>query len=435
MPYLFDYVEHELATFNQKPFGPVDAAVLSQACMIDGAGVVPEPSALPSLIDRAVTLLAPDSRGVTFANLMRSELFEGMFTGLVPDDIRRLLMALAASPRYRDLRLCGYRSVFDEASRTQFAATTFTWRNAFSFVGFRGTDVSATGWRENFDMAYMDEVPAQGLAREYLEHMASRLPGELHVGGHSKGGNLALYAALTCGAGVRERVSRVWCLDAPGFRAGRFRAEDYERLGLRAGAGDEDSTANAGTPRADGAPAVNFAANAGAAAMRGDDASTVNAAPSRTCKIERIIPQDSLVGMLLDCPVPARVVRSNARGIMQHSVFTWEIANDLSDFVEAEHLGEGSQALHDVLAEWLAGMDDERCKQVVDALFAAIGASGARDARDVFLGGKPFPQLVSDAARNLDEASRDVLGAALGDLAAIAARRAGRDLVATIFGE
>ena len=147
MPYLFDYVEHELATFDQKPFCPVDAAVLSQACMIDGAAVVPEPSALPALIDRALTLLAADARGATFASLMRSELFEGMFTGLVPDDIRRLLMALAASPRYRDLRLCGYRSVFDEASRTQFAATTFTWRNAFSFVGFRGTDVSATGWR------------------------------------------------------------------------------------------------------------------------------------------------------------------------------------------------------------------------------------------------------------------------------------------------
>ena len=365
MPYLFDYVEHELATFNQKPFGPVDAAVLSQACMIDGAGVVPEPSALPSLIDRAVTLLAPDSRGVTFANLMRSELFEGMFTGLVPDDIRRLLMALAASPRYRNLRLCGYRSVFDEASR---------------------------------------------------------LPGELHVGGHSKGGNLALYAALTCSAGACERISRVWCLDAPGFRAGRFKAEDFARLGLRAGAGDEDPAANAGTLRGDDAALVTDTPTAGAGTLR-------------ACKIERIIPQDSLVGMLLECPVPARVVRSNVQGLMQHSVFTWEIADDRSDFVDAERLGEGSQALHDVLAEWLGGMDDERCEQVVDALFAALGASGARDARDVFLGGKAFPQLASDAVHNLDEASRDVLGTALGDLAAIAARRAGRDLVAAIFGE
>ncbi len=422
MPYLFDYVEHELATFDQKPFCPVDAAVLSQACMIDGAGVVPEPSAMPALIDRALTLLAPDARGTTFASLMRSELFDGMFTGLVPDDIRRLLMALAASPRFRDLRLCGYRSVFDEASHTQFAATTFTWRNAFSFVGFRGTDVSATGWRENFDMTYRDEVPAQKLAREYLEHMAPRLPGDLHVGGHSKGGNLALCAALTCSAGARGRISRVWCLDAPGFRAGRFMAEDFARLGLRADAGDEDSAANAGTLR-------------GGDAMRATDAPTASAGTLRTCKIERIMPQDSLVGMLLDCPVPARVVRSNAQGIMQHSVFTWEIADDGDDFAEAERLGDGSQALHDVLAEWLAGMDDERCEQVVDALFAALGASGARDARDVFLGGKPFPQLVSDAARNLDEASRDVLGTALGELAAIAARRVGRDLAAAIFGE
>lgn len=422
MPYLFDYVEHELATFDQKPFCPADAAVLSQACMIDGAAVVPEPSALPALIDRALMLLAADARGATFASLMRSELFDGMFTGLVPDDIRRLLMALAASPRFRDLRLCGYRSVFDEVSHTQFAATTFIWRNAFSFVGFRGTDVSATGWRENFDMTYRDEVPAQKLAREYLEHMAPRLSGELHVGGHSKGGNLALYAALTCSADARERIGRVWCLDAPGFRAGRFKAEDFVRLGLRAGAGDEDSAANAGTLRGDDAALV-------------IDTPTAGAGTLRACKIERIIPQDSLVGVLLECPAPARVVRSNAQGLMQHSVFTWEISDDRSDFVEAERLGEGSQALHDVLAEWLASMDDERCKQVVDALFAALGASGARDARDVFLGGKPFPQLVSDAARNLDEGSRDVLGAALGELAAIAARRAGRDIAAAIFGE
>ena len=140
------------------------------------------------------------------------------------------------------------------------------------------------------------------------------------------------------------------------------------------------------------------------------------------------------MGMLLDCPVQPRVVRSNAQGAMQHSLFSWEIAEDRDDFITVEHLGEGSQALHDILMEWLAGMDAERCAKVVDALFAALGASGARDARDVFLGGKPFPQLVSDAMRNLDEGSRAVLGAALGELAAITARRVGRDLSVAVFG-
>lgn len=410
MPYLFEYVERELATFDQKPFGPVDAAVLSQACMIDGARVVPEPPTRPALLDRVLARLAPDARGVTFAELARTEFFDGMFTGLVPGDIQRLLLLLAASPRYRNLRIHGYQAVFDEADPTQFAAMTFSWKRAFSFVGFRGTDVSATGWRENFDMAYEDEVPSQRLAREYLERMMPRLCGAVHVGGHSKGGNLALYAALTCREDVRERIERVWCLDAPGFRAGRFGTEAYAHLGWHAGSGGA-----AGSGGTAGAP-------------------TSGAGEPGACKIERFVPQDSIVGMLLECPVRPRVVRSNAQGAMQHSLFSWEIAEDRDDFVTVEHLGEGSQALHDILAEWLAGMDEGRCAQVVDALFAALGASGARDARDVFLGGKPFPQLVSDAMRNLDEGSRSVLGAVLGELAAITARRVGRDLAAAVFG-
>ena len=315
-------------------------------------------------------------------------------------------MLLAASPRYRNLRIHGYQAVFDEAVPTQFAAMTFSWKRAFSFVGFRGTDISATGWRENFDMAYEDEVPSQRLAREYLERMMPRLSGAVHVGGHSKGGNLALYAALTCHEDVRERIELVWCLDAPGFRAGRFGTEAYAHLGWHADAG-----------------------GAGAG-----DAAAAGAGVQGACKIERFVPQDSIVGMLLECPVQPRVVRSSAQGAMQHSLFSWEIAEDRDDFVTVEHLGEGSQALHDILAEWLAGMDEGRCAQVVDALFAALGASGARDARDVFLGGKPFPQLVSDAMRNLDEGSRSVLGAVLGELAAITARRVGRDLAAAVFG-
>ena len=198
MSYLFDYVERERATFDERPFGPVDAAVLTQAGMIDGAGIVPEPPQRPVVLDRMRALLAPDAGGARFEDLLRAECFDRMFTGLAAGDVRRLLYELAASPRFRDLRLRGYRSEFDEGAHTQFAAMSFTWGSELSFISFRGTDASPTGWRENFDMAYKDEVRAQALAREYVEFMAPRLPGELHVGGHSKGGNLALYAALTC---------------------------------------------------------------------------------------------------------------------------------------------------------------------------------------------------------------------------------------------
>ena len=375
MPYLFDYVEHELETFNQKPFGPVDAAVLSQACMIDGAGVVPEPSALPSLIDRAVTLLAPDSRGVTFANLMRSELFEGMFTGLVPDDIRRLLMALAASPRYRDLRLCGYRSVFDEASRTQFAATTFTWRNAFSFVGFRGTDVSATGWRENFDMAVDPPVPAQRMAADYLASVARYLPRRLYVGGHSKGGNLATYAALRAPEDVRARIECVFDHDGPGSKSGFLDEKDFEPVrGL----------------------------------------------------IHRTVPEESVVGMLMDTPIEPHVVRSRARGAEQHDVFTWEVDGD--DFAYAAELSPSAVFTHELMDDWLASLAPEETPRVVDALFRALEASGAPSVGAVIFSGADAPALLAEAARNLDQESRDALSPALGKLAASAARAGAKGL-------
>lgn len=398
MPYLLDYVESELAPIDERPFGPVDAAVLTQASMFDGAGIVPEPSGAPALLDRMRCALAPDRVGVRFEDLLCAERFDRMFTGLVADDLKRLLYVLAASPRFRGVRLCGYRSVFDEASHTQFAATSFRWGSGLSFIGFRGTDASVTGWRENFDMTYRPEVRAQSLARDYLELMAPRLPGELHVGGHSKGGNLALYAALTCTDRVRARIGRIWCLDAPGFKPGRFGEADY-------------------------------------ACIQG--------------RLFRAGPQDSIVGALLECPVGARTVRSSAEGLFQHSVFSWEVADAAAggegpspapsgraaaDFVYLDGPSEFSRVLHEVLLEWLAGMDDARRERVVDALFAAFAAAGARDAGDVLLGGVNPIQLAIDAARNLDDASASVLREALSELASIVTRRAGEDIARALFG-
>lgn len=415
MSYLFDYVERERASFAERPFGPVDAAVLTQAGMIDGAGIVPEPPQRPVVLDRMRALLAPDAGGVRFEDLLRAECFDRMFTGLAAGDVRRLLYELAASPRFRDLRLRGYRSEFDESAHTQFAAMSFTWGSELSFISFRGTDASPTGWRENFDMAYKDEVCAQALAREYVEFMAPRLPGELHVGGHSKGGNLALYAALTCTGRVQSRIGRIWCLDAPGFRAGRFSERDYARL------------------------------------------------EGRVC---RMAPQDSIVGALLECPVETRTVRSSAIGLYQHSVFSWEIADDgvsdggvasggvasggaalgwtaeraasaerdPADFVYLDGPSEFSHTVHEVVSEWLASMDDGQIERAVDALFAAYEASGARDVGDVLAGGGNPIHLAIEAARNLDGESSAILSDAFGELAAIAARHVGRDVAESLFG-
>ena len=131
----------------------------------------------------------------------------------------------------------------------------------FAYVGFRGTDDSFTGWRENFDMAIDPPVPAQRMAADYLASVARYLPRRLYVGGHSKGGNLATYAVLRAPEEVRSRIERVFDHDGPGFKAGFLRDEDFE--------------------------------------------------PVRDL-IHRTVPEESVVGMLMDTPIEPHVVRRRA---------------------------------------------------------------------------------------------------------------------------
>ena len=370
---LFDYLDTNLETFDEAPLTPVDSAALSQFCMVRGEGIVPAAhSHANGFVDRLHALVTRPAR---FADLHRAENYDGLFCGLAPDDVRRELAALAASPRFRDLELRDYASVFDEASNTQFAAITFVWRsptatgNNFAYVGFRGTDDTFTGWRENFEMAVNPPVPAQRLAAEYLASVARHLPRRLYVGGHSKGGNLATYAALRAPEGVRARLAGVFDHDGPGFKQGFLADRDFEPiLGVT----------------------------------------------------HRMVPEESVVGMLMETPVPTRVIRSSARGLDQHNVFTWEVEG--ADFAEARRLSGSATFTHEVMSDWLASLDEEELPRVVDALFNAIEASGASSAGEVIFSGTNAPTLLGEAARNIDQESRDALLPALKKLAAAVAR-------------
>lgn len=379
MATLFDYLEGELATFDEKPFGELDTAVLTQASMLEVQGIVPGvDERRPGLLGD-LTALVRGPGPVRFCDLIRAERFPGMFCGLVPDDIRRCLFALAASPRFRDLKLSCYRCVQDGATHTQFAAIAFTWRDRFSFIGFRGTDTSLSGWRENLDLSYRDEVGSQGLARRYLEDVMACLPGEIHVGGHSKGGNLALYAALTCNADTCARIRHVWCLDAPGFKHGRFSERDYARVQGR---------------------------------------------------VSRIVPVDSIIGALLECPVEPDAVRSEAQGVDQHNVFSWIVEGNT--FSRADGVSDLSRSLHEISGAWLARMDDARKEQVVEAVCAAVAASGVEDVGQILAQGQGAVRGMVEVSRKLDPDTREVLSEAVGDLVDVVVEKLGRDAASVL---
>ena len=376
---ILDYLATEFATFEEKPFSPVDSAVLSQFCMVRADGIVPalrERKSFRGLGTLVGNLISPAGRGVRFADLLRAENYPEMFTGLVPGRVKDNLLALAASPRFREVLIRDYLSLFDVERQTQFAAMTFVYKKEFAYVGFRGTDTSLTGWREDLNMVYAEPVPAQDQAVRYAEAVAPHLPRRLFFGGHSKGGNLALYAALRAKPEVQDRIDRVYTHDGPGFKPGMFSPADWNRL--------------------DG-------------------------------RIHRTVPQDSIIGLFMESHTSPQVVQSTAKGIDQHSIFSWEV--DGNDFRYLDDITDSAKLSSAAVAEWLSRYTDEEAADIVDALFKAIEASGAQDATDVFFGGAKAIALISEAAKNIDPVARDTLLAALGSLAEIATRTATRGII------
>lgn len=207
-------------------------------------------------------------------------------------------------------------------------------------------------------MAFADAVPAQHQAARYLEAIAAKTTGPLYVGGHSKGGNLAEYAALKASSETQARIERVFIHDGPGFKEGTFSDKDYEPLQGR---------------------------------------------------VHKTIPTESFVGILLESQAPVHVVKSRAKGLDQHSVFSWEVDDALDDFAYAGEMPESTKLMAESLRAWLARFDDREREAVVESVFRAIEASGADDAGDLLSGGSKSIAILVDALKKAEVSDRDTL--------------------------
>ena len=203
---LFDYLSWRGdLTLDQVPFGPVDGLILSALSYVHFDGLVPGQPDAPVLLGRAAEnyLTLPDAR----RGRCRCE-----------KDLK-LLRALADTPRFARLKLCGYADRFVPKEETQFAALAVLLGDDSAYLAFRGTDGTLVGWKEDFNLSFLDVVPAQLEAAGYIQDFAAAFPGTLRLGGHSKGGNLAVAGGALSTMKVRDRIESVWSFDGPGLNA------------------------------------------------------------------------------------------------------------------------------------------------------------------------------------------------------------------------
>ena len=337
-------------TLSERPFNEVDNLILAEICYLDFSGFVPA-----GFQTQQVTLL--DAASAYFA--AHPETNMGV---LVPDQIPVLVEHAAKTARFSDVRLLGYVNRIDEETQTQFSALTMLLPDGSAYVAFRGTDDTIVGWKEDFNMAFTPEIPAQKYAAEYLRQVSGALPFRpLLVGGHSKGGNLAVYAAVFCGQDVQNRILAVYNNDGPGFYSSLLSLPEHKPV-------------------------------AG--------------------KITTLLPESSVVGMLLEHEEAYQVVRSTQVGLMQHDGFSWQVLS--TQFVHLSGLTEGGRIVDSALRDFVRGLDQEQRIRFVDALFEVLTCTNAETLTDLKDGGFRTAYSMLKTVRSLDPDTRQALSGTLG---------------------
>ena len=330
---IIDYVKkYGHLSFEDKQFNKVDALILSQFSYFKLDDHIP-----------AVGTMLPD---VSIKSIAASDNVLSLFTDeRYKKNNMELFEAMAASKRFGEIKLNHYIDVVSNKWEMQFSAVTAYAGNIVHVI-FRGTDETVIGWKEDFNMAFMTPIPAQVKAVDYLNYVAERINGDFSVGGHSKGGNLAVYSAMKCSKTVRDRITLIFSQDGPGFTRQTLEDADYDAIKDR---------------------------------------------------ILKYVPRSSIVGMLLQTQENYKVIEAASIGILQHDPFNWIVQDD--DFVYRDDVA-GRYVITDTsVNEWAKHADPEEMKIFIDKIYEVFVAAEVTDLND-FKGN--ISTLMRKAKRVLD---------------------------------
>ena len=296
------------------PLNEVDALIFSELSYIQFENIVPT-------VEEKGTITLAEAAKKYIPKEGKESIFYARY--------EKLLEKMAECPRYAQLQLSNYVNLIDQEEKQQFSALHIQMNPFLTFIAFRGTDETLVGWREDFDMSYKMPVPAQISAVEYVNQTTKGLFQKYYIGGHSKGGNLAIYSSVFCDTSVQSNIKAVYNFDGPGFHEKIADNESYQKMKDR---------------------------------------------------IHTFIPESSVVGMLMEHEETYQVVKSYETTFMQHEGLSWSV--DGTKFETVETVDEFSNGISVTLKGWLEKADYEDRKVMVNALFDILEVGGIQNVLD-----------------------------------------------------
>jgi hypothetical protein len=343
---LFEYLKWRGdLEFSRSSLNPVDFVIFSQLSYLPFDGIVPPPG-----VKEGISLHLAMSK--LQENIQSSAGKESLGFDEDPDFIK----ALCSSNRFRNCHLLGFINQIDENIGFQISAICIHTDDGCCSVVFRGTDASLVGWKESFNMCFREVIPAQTEAVKYLEKMAPLLKGNIRMGGHSKGGNLAIYAAAYCEKKIQKRITEIFSFDAPGFCENVIASKGFTAIKDR----------------------INF-----------------------------FVPQDSVIGMLFEHGRNYNVIKSSETGLLQHSLYSWEVTHN--NMVHVDKVTSGSRYIDKTLRDWINGLANEDREKIIETLYTILSASDIKSIHDLERSFFPSMGKILKFIGNIDERTKKLL--------------------------
>ncbi len=326
---------------TESSFNEIDGLILSQFVYLSYDGIVPA--------DRNRTVTIEEAGRKYFRRRRKSDEEESLTLQI--NNFSEVVRKMYRTERFRNLRLCGYVERFDPVTAKQFAAVTVRISEDCVFVAFRGTDDTLAGWEEDFKLCYMVPVESQLEAKEYLKDLCSEWNGRIFLGGHSKGGNLSIYAAMCLCDEYKGRICRIYNYDGPGFLPEIVEDEEYLKI---------------------------------------------------VPKITSYMPQGSMVGMIMYNESTCEIVKSTEKGFLQHKAISWEVCGP--HFISGERFDKTSIWFNKACQKWVEEIETDKREVFIDHVFQLLKSAQTDTLTEISNG---FPMVMNKVMRSYSDLDKD----------------------------
>lgn len=340
-------------TFEKAEFNEVDNLILAQLVYVDFDGIVPSP-------ESGERITVKEAAEIFFEHHTEDEILAQV---AMTKTAAFVLKKMGESKRFANAKLYGYVNDISKEEQSQFSVVCVALGDRSVYVAFSGTDNTIIGWQENFNMGFLNETPGQLKAKAYLDNMIGFRQRMVRVGGHSKGGNLSVYAAVKCKPSIKKRILAVYNNDGPGFRQEFLDGDDYKEISDR---------------------------------------------------IKTVLPESSIVGLLLCHEKNYEVVQSTNSGVLQHDAMSWEVLG--TQFVYLDELSSESMTVDNTIKTWLKQLDAGQRQEIVQSVFSLLEEANIHTIDDFYHSKWKAISDIMKAKSGLPEESQKLISEALKSL-------------------